>query len=102
MLSAMFTPSTLRSAREAAEVTQAEAAYAVGSDVRSIRNWETGVHPPSVEVLATLAGLYGVHPGEFFLVHVENGDTPLDPRGKSHEPDTAAVEGSAGLAHQGA
>lgn len=80
MLSTMFSPPALRAARIAAGRTQSDAAVACGVDVRSIRNWETGVYAPSGEVLAVLANLYGLSPGEFF-VHEEEAATPLASRG---------------------
>lgn len=82
MLGTMFSPSALRSARVDAGVTQADAARATGSDVRSIRNWETGVYAPSAEVLAVLARLYAVAPGEFFT---HESERPTAPEGAAHD-----------------
>ena len=97
----MFSPARLREAREAAGRTQVEAALAASATERTIRSWEKGKPPPNGDELAALAALYGVPVSEFFI-HGPESSTDSDGRGKGHEPDTAAVGGSAGLAHEGA
>jgi transcriptional regulator with XRE-family HTH domain len=50
----------LRRAREDAEVTQEEAALAIGTTTRSIRRFERGEYEPSMGQLAALARFYEV------------------------------------------
>jgi transcriptional regulator with XRE-family HTH domain len=50
----------LREAREAAEMTQEEAAQGIGTTPRSIRRFERGEYEPSMTQLAALGRLYEV------------------------------------------
>jgi len=61
-------PGAVRRARKAAGHTLASAAQGLGrpGSYSLVRRYETGETDPPASVLADLAGLYGVHPGDFF------------------------------------
>jgi transcriptional regulator with XRE-family HTH domain len=94
-------PGRLREAREVAGVSQRDAAAHVDVTERSLRAWEKGESRISANQAATLARFYGVQDLWSLFIHAPEGATPSDGDGKPHEPDTAAVGGSAGLAHDG-
>lgn len=96
-----FRPAALKTARTAAGLTQQQAAVRAGVTAGTVKNIESGRHEPKVELAARLASIYGVAIDQFF-VHETEGATSSDVHGKPHEPGTAAVGGSAGLAHEGA
>lgn len=50
----------LRQARTEAKILQEDAAYAIGSTVRSLTRWESGECEPGFTMLCSLAELYGV------------------------------------------
>ena len=56
--------SNIRSAREAAGLTQAQAAVALGTDQRQISRYERGERTPDGYQLIAMASLYGVTPGD--------------------------------------
>lgn len=59
-------PAALRAARLAAGHTLMSAAGAVGRSFSAINRYERGEIKPGPDVLAALAFIYGVHPGDFF------------------------------------
>lgn len=82
-------------------MSQIDAAEKAGVARATLQNAEAGRFTPRADALARIAGVYGVTIDSLF-VHEPEAGTPADGRGKGHEPDTAAVGGSAGLAHEGA
>lgn len=54
----------LRRVREAAGLTQGQAAGKAGVPFRSYQNWELGVREPRLEALAALAAAFGVSADE--------------------------------------
>lgn len=96
-----FSPERLAEARVAAGISREVAAVTAEVSFTTVRNAESGRNTPGAEVLATWAALYGV-PLESLFVHEPEAATASTASGKPHEPDTAVVEGSAGLARSGA
>ena len=91
-------PEQIRETRKARGMTQSELALAADVGEATVRRIERG-ESPSMDSLESVARALGL---SITLVTVAEADTPADGRGKGHEPDTAAVGGSAGLAHEGA
>lgn len=58
--------------RERVNLTQKEAAFALGVSIQSISNWENDVRRPSLEQLVKIAELYKVTTDELL------GRTPMD------------------------
>lgn len=99
-MSRVWSGQVARSAREAAGFERPDdVAEAIGVHRASVYAWEGG-REPQLRWAAALADLYRVTLDSFFT-HAPEPDRGSDGRGKSHEPDTAAVGGSAGLAHHG-
>lgn len=59
-------PAALVSARQAAGLTQIDVAAALGKHWMTISRYERGLIDMPGSVLGALAGLYGVHPGDFW------------------------------------
>jgi len=59
-------PAALRRARRAAGLSLHAVAPQVERTASVVARYERGLVDPPASVLAALAGLYGVHPGEFF------------------------------------
>lgn len=59
-------PAALRRARRAAQLSLEVAGSRVGRAASIVARYERGLIDPPASVLAALAGLYDVHPGEFF------------------------------------
>lgn len=89
-----------KAAREKAGLRPEQVAERTGTHRATVYGWEAGREPQMRHALA-LADLYGVAIDRFF-VHEAEVATSSDGHGKPHEPGTAAVGGSAGLAHEGA
>lgn len=73
-----FSPDLLREAREAAGLSQAKAARAADVARATIQNAESGKFTPQVDVLARMAGAYGIEIGALF-VHTDQSTTPEAP-----------------------
>lgn len=67
-------PMNLRTAREAAGLTQSEAATRIGVDQSAIALWETGKTVPRTRRLRVIAAVYGCSVDA--LVEPVAGDTP--------------------------
>lgn len=87
----------VREMRISAGLTQEQLAVAAGVTAKTLRGVEAGIGQPQRGTLLGIARALGLD--ETYLLHDGNDARPLDHRGKSHAPDTAAVEGSAGRAH---
>lgn len=76
-------PAALRAARRRAGLALADVEPRVGRAASIVARYERGRIDPPASVLGALAGLYGVHPGEFF--HVPAGRPGGD---VAHNPGT--------------
>ena len=56
----------LRSERKKRDLTQAQAAEALGISDKTYSKWETGENEPDIDALCRLAAFYGVSPAIFF------------------------------------
>ena len=78
-MSDLISPAAIRTAREAAGLTQDEAAVKTGLTRATIQNAETGRRSPSGVVLVALSRAYGV-PMEAFVAHDVDAATPTTRR----------------------
>lgn len=62
----VFNAPALRAAREAAGLSQEQAASAVSRSWLTLLQWESGRHVPPANVLSQLAGAYGISVGELW------------------------------------
>lgn len=78
----MWNAARARDLRKGLRLRQEDVAEAVGVERKAVIAWESGKEPRITQA-AGMADLYGVSLDD--LVHEENADTALDPRGKSVE-----------------
>ena len=69
----------LRSERKKRDLTQAQAAEALGVSDKTYSKWETGENEPDIDTLCRLADFYEISPARFF----REGDGPAPPEGLS-------------------
>ena len=84
-MSDVISPEAIRTAREAAGLTQDEAATKTGLTRATIQNAETGRRSPSGVVLVALSRAYRV-PMETFVAHEVDAATPATGR-VIHSPE---------------
>jgi transcriptional regulator with XRE-family HTH domain len=66
MAKSVYVPN-FRAWREAAQLTQLEAAARLGRTASAIQKWESGANSPTMPDIERLADAYGVEPAVFFL-----------------------------------
>lgn len=103
MSTVSLSPDRLRSAREAAGLSQVEAAEAVGVARASIQNAEAGRFTPRADALARMAELYGITIDSLFVhedcvaagvgasLHDGTSTTNGDSRGRQEAKNTETV-----------
>lgn len=62
-------PITLKAARVNVNMTQAEAAKAIGISLASLQNYEAGRRFPNVEVIKRIEDTYGVEYKDIIFLH---------------------------------
>lgn len=89
MTTTRYSPSRLREAREAAGVTQTQAAEEAGVSRTTLQHYEYGEFEPQLSTALELARLYGVGI-DSFLDHEPEPDTGSDGRGEKDRPAPTA------------
>lgn len=62
-------PITLKAARVNVNMTQAEAAKAIGISLASLQNYEAGRRFPNVEIIKRIEDTYGVEYKDIIFLH---------------------------------
>jgi transcriptional regulator with XRE-family HTH domain len=81
-----FSPTRLRDARLAADMSRFDLAVAIRKSEKNIGRWERGEHEPRGETVARIAGATGKEIGFFYV------------EGEGDEEDAEAARGSSALA----